>query len=403
MTQDMNCERFASLLDQFQQGNLEQDLEETAKEHLAACSRCRLLSALWEDSHRMHEEDEVPVSFRSSWQTAILDEEEETMQEIKTKTPKKIGKHLNRWLALAATLVLVVGGTYLAGQSRRQGPGGRSTSLMGSNTTYEAYDAGYGAPTTSRAAAQFEGAMDAQVEASASMKASEAPADLPAKIIRTLNLDLSTRDFEADRQRIEAAMKAAGAWSQSTNLGSQYGSDLRVLRMTLRVPSSQLDSLTNALRGVGRLVSYQENAEDVSERYADTQTRLRTQRSKMERLQALLAQALTMQDLITIESGIQETQYEIDRLEGSLKGLDNKVDYATLYLNLTELGPLQTSQDQAESLWQRVKSAVTAAFEGFLLLLSDLLVFLVVALPYVFALVILVLIIRHLIKRRKKS
>lgn len=59
-----------------------------------------------------------------------------------------------------------------------------------------------------------------------------------------------------------------------------------------------------------------DSAENISEQYYDTQSRLETAQIKLARLQELLKKAENMEDIITIESAISETEYEIERLSG---------------------------------------------------------------------------------------
>ena len=51
------------------------------------------------------------------------------------------------------------------------------------------------------------------------------------------------------------------------------------------------------------------SAENITEAYYDTDSRLKTAQIKLERLQNLLANADNMADIITIESAISETEY----------------------------------------------------------------------------------------------
>ena len=90
------------------------------------------------------------------------------------------------------------------------------------------------------------------------------------------------------------------------------------------------------------------NAEtdDVSESYYDTQARLETARIKLERLQTLLAKATSMDDIITIESAISETEWDIESLSGTLRHYDALVDYATINVELSEVYKL-SGQDEA--------------------------------------------------------
>ena len=52
--------------------------------------------------------------------------------------------------------------------------------------------------------------------------------------------------------------------------------------------SDRLDLIRHQMKGLGHLQSFNESSEDVSEQYFDTQSRLKTQQAKMERLTALM-------------------------------------------------------------------------------------------------------------------
>ncbi len=381
----MDCKHFESLLDGYLEGTLDESARLNAEEHLRTCPACRMRLKVAEDCRTLNEEDEVPVSFSEGYRERIM--KEETIP-VKKNFPK-----ITRWLAVAAALVFVAGGTFLAGQNRRNStpesakiPEGSyamedTASVRGLGNVYAPAPAN----DYSFSAAEKQAAGDEQVE----------------KIIRTVRVELSTRSFDGDYAMIRQALLTSGGRIQEANLYIGYG-NLRTAYMTLRVPVAKLDTLTASVKDVGRLVSFSETAEDVSEQYADTSMRLKTQQTKMERLQALLAKAESVEDLIAIENGISDTQYEIDRLTGLLLGMDSKVDYSTLNITLNELSAAETSQDKEETLLERIKNGIAAAWENFTYILSDLAVFLTVVLPYLAALTILILVIRFIIKRRKK-
>ena len=107
------------------------------------------------------------------------------------------------------------------------------------------------------------------------------------------------------------------------------------------------------LAQVGELchVTYQEqDSDNVSEAYYDTESRLITQQTKLERLQTLLAQAETMEDIITIESAISDTELEIEQLTGTLRQYDSLVDFSTVYITLQEVYQLSNVEEPATRL-----------------------------------------------------
>ncbi len=120
-------------------------------------------------------------------------------------------------------------------------------------------------------------------------------------------------------------------------------------------------SLTSA-RSVGTLchVTWQDDsAENISEQYYDTQSRLETAQIKLARLQELLKKAENMEDIITIESAISETEYEIERLSGTVRHYDALVDYATVTLELSEVYRLSGTEDAPKSFGEKLSNAFT--------------------------------------------
>lgn len=382
----MKCKELDTLLVQYRDGLLKQAEHELVKQHLEHCSACRVKLQILEDCQSLYEEDEVPASFSAGWRQSIVREEEKPMKQ----TPKII-----RWLAMAAAMFVLAGGTWLAGQQRRDNmvPSSTAQPYGGVSQLYSR------SKTTGN-----ESVMDAAPAAMgmAAELSMEESAEARVKIIRTARMELSTRTFEEDHKRILEQVSQLGGRVENTNLYNN-ASGLRTLYLTLRIPTARLDEMIAAAKGVGRLVSFSENAQDVSEQYADVAARLKTQQAKMERLQVLLSQAANVEDLIAIENSISDAQYLIDSLTGQLQGMDSRVDYATLDVSLNELSSLDASKDQEETLWQRIQSGAQAAWKGFVQILGDLAVFLAVALPYLVILAAAAVIIRFIVKRRKNS
>lgn len=379
----MKCNEIDALLDSAANGLLNAQEREAFDRHLAGCAACRFKFQALEDCRSLDDQDEVPALFSSSWRQRIKQEEAH---------PVKQFPRLARWLAVSAAVLVLAGGTWLAGENRRQANpdrGDMRQMAYGSVQPYESQTAA--APMMEAAPAD-----QAQVAGLSKERASA------VKIIRTARIELSTRTFDADHAAILQALNEAGGRVEETSLYNSQG-NLRVLRMTLRVPAGQLDQVIAKLRGVGKLSSFNESAQDVSEQYADTENRLKTQQIKMERLQALLARAESVEDLIAVEGSISETQYEIDRLTGEKQGMDSRVSDATLEVTLQELSPMETSQNQQEGLLSRIRYGMEAAFKGTLVVLGDLLVFLGIALPYLIALAVVILVIRLIVKRRNQK
>ena len=152
----------------------------------------------------------------------------------------------------------------------------------------------------------------------------ESGGGLPAgvKIIYTADVDLETKEFDQASQALEEAVKELGGWFESRSL--YQGGSYRRLSCTIRVPAEQFEPLLERAGEAAHMVSRDAYSEDVSEAYYDSEARLATQLTKLDRLQALLAQAATMEDIIELETAISDTELEIGRVCVQLASPDFK-------------------------------------------------------------------------------
>ena len=192
-----------------------------------------------------------------------------------------------------------------------------------------------------------------------------------AKMIYTARMEVETTGFDAADADLRTLVEVLGGYFEQAAV-HDYGSGYRSGDYKVRIPADQFQPF---LDQVGTLchVTYQEQtSENVSEAYYDAESRLATQRTKLERLQNLLAQAENMEDIITIESAISDTELEIERLTGTLRQYDALVDYATVYLSLQEVYQLSNVEEPATSFASRMGAAFASGWRGFVGALESL-------------------------------
>ena len=394
----MNCEQFSTLMQGYLEGTLDQQQYPMAKAHVEQCPHCQLRLQILKDCQSLDEDGEVPASFSSSWRQAMKQQEEHVMTEQdKTPKPRKT-RQLNRFIAIAASLVLVIGGAWMVGRQPARTP-------TSDYVDYEPYQSREAGKATALRSEPAPGMVPSAIEAdSFAMDAQPAAAPEPeqaqAKIIRTVSLRIATPNFDEDLEKLNLLLKEKGGYVEYSDISADAGTR-RYATFTLRVPKAQLDAYLAGAQGVGRTLSFSESQEDVSEQYLDTDTRLATQKAKMERLQALISKALLVDDILRIEREIADTQYQIDRLTGSLRGMDSKVDYSTVSLHLSEQRAAQESPTY--TLGQRIVNAMTDAWSAVQEFLEEALIGLVVIAPYIVVLAVIVFIVVRVIKRRRKK
>ena len=158
----------------------------------------------------------------------------------------------------------------------------------------------------------------------------------PQKLIRTADLSMETTTFDETAAALADLTDRLGGYFADSTSGER-GSSNRWANYTIRVPVNNFQSFLDQASQLCHETRHHISQQDISERYYDTAGRLKTQNIKLQRLQALLEKADKMEDIITIQSAISETEQEIDDLSGTLRHYDNQVDYATITLSLEEV------------------------------------------------------------------
>ena len=191
------------------------------------------------------------------------------------------------------------------------------------------------------------------------------------KMIYRANLELETTEFERARSDVAALTERLGGYLEDQS-SSNYGSGYRSASYTVRVPAEQFEPFLRQIGELCRVRWQSQSAEDVSERYYDTESRLETARIKLDRLQELLAKAQNMEDIITIESAISDVEYQIEALSGELRHYDALIGYATISVNLQEVYKVSEQEDAPLTFGGRIGSAFRAGLRAFAGHMEDL-------------------------------
>lgn len=232
-----------------------------------------------------------------------------------------------------------------------------------------------------------------------------------AKLIRRAELSIQTEQFDESREALNTLVASCGGYFENS---SEYGGSRRDVNASrrgeyvVRVPAEKYDQFLSQTGELGYVSSKNENSEDIGERYYDTEARLKTQRTKQERLLALLERAETMEDIIALESALSDVEYQIEQYSSQLNRYDALVAFATFTISLSEVGRVTQEVGETASLGQRMAAGFQASlrglsqgFQNFLIWLSYNL-FLVVVLAAV-AVAAVIIGKRELKKRRKQN
>ena len=102
----------------------------------------------------------------------------------------------------------------------------------------------------------------------------------------------------------------------------------------IKIPPKHFMTVLDEIKAIGDIESKSISEEDVTEEYYDIQARLRNKRKVRERLFDLLRKAYRVKEVLEVEREIERVGEEIERLEGRLRYLDSKTDYARIHITL---------------------------------------------------------------------
>lgn len=135
----------------------------------------------------------------------------------------------------------------------------------------------------------------------------------------------------------DVARGADQAVSIATGLGGLVAGDRRTIddsrssaQIILRVPADRFETAMDQLAELGVEKSRSANTEDVTEALIDLDARLATQRASVDRVRALLAEANTIGEIVSIESELTRREADLASLEQRKERLAGLVALSTI-------------------------------------------------------------------------
>lgn len=232
---------------------------------------------------------------------------------------------------------------------------------------------------------------------------SPAPQSENRKWIITTHISAETEDMDVLLSQLEEQIEAAEGYVEDQNIhnGSAYSGHRRYRSadLTVRVPADRVEAFVTKMEDISNIVSSSTNRVDVTLSYADVESRLNALRAEEARLLELMAQAENMSDLLEIEGRLTDVRYQLESAASQLKLYDNQVDYATIYLSISEVQEYTPVEEK--TVWQRIGEGFMDSLEGLWTILVELFVFVLAASPYLVVIAGIVVLIVFLAKKRR--
>ena len=225
---------------------------------------------------------------------------------------------------------------------------------------------------------------------------------MDVKMVYTANMDLQTLSFDKADADISALVEEMGGYFEQRSI-SNRSSGYRFAEYTVRVPAEKFNDFCSQMGTLCHLVYKNESADNITESYYDTQSRLVTAQTKLERLQELLRRAESMEDIITIESAISETEWTIENLTGTLRTYDSLVGYSTVYMSLSEVYELAGQGQAPVTFGDRLGESFLDGLKSIGRTAQNFAVWLAYSWFWLLVIVVIVIVVIRTIRRRKNG
>ena len=233
----------------------------------------------------------------------------------------------------------------------------------------------------------------------------QAVPDQERKVIQNAVMALAVRDVSQVMDDIITIGQNNQGYTVSSNLSR--GDDWVHGEVNLKVPSARLKSVMEEIAALGEIKDKNISTQDVSEEYYDSQARLTVLKKKEERLLALIDQAKTIEEIISVENELTRARSDIEVLQGRLNYLENATSYSSISVSLS-----QTTADKVEVpegiLGKAVQGFIDSA-NGVAGFLSGFFIYLIAFIPWAILIALIILGLRALkrkynwgFKRHKK-
>jgi hypothetical protein len=168
------------------------------------------------------------------------------------------------------------------------------------------------------------------------------------QIIKTGSMSLEVADIgKAISDSEEAISGLGGTVDSSSQAGT--GTDATAT-ITFKVPAAQWDAAVAALRGIGsKVLSVQTGTTDVTAQVIDLGARIDNLQKTEAALQAIMARATAVADVLAVETQLSSVEGQIEELQAEQKNLMNQAAMSTLTVSF-QLPPA-TVTTQATQDW----------------------------------------------------
>jgi hypothetical protein len=225
-------------------------------------------------------------------------------------------------------------------------------------------------------------------------------APVERQIIKTGEITLQVSNVANALGRVRAMALQLGGYVG----GSQAGTLEDAATLTLRIPAARFDDALAGLHGLdAKVVAEATRESDVSSQIVDLEARTANLEASEASYRALLERAQKVEDILAVQSRLDQVRGEIEQLKAQHKDISGQADLATLTVTLTPVAAPVQKQAETWDLGAQLSEAVATLVGIGQAVASALIVFVIVWLPVLLVLGIIALVLlRGVLEARRR-
>ncbi len=230
-----------------------------------------------------------------------------------------------------------------------------------------------------------------------------AAAESGRKLIKNVSLDVETKAFDTFIADLEKEVEGLGGYIEYSSVsGSSYLSEgnQRMAWYTARIPESKLETFISKVGDNGNITNISRDVRDITLEYVDVEGRISSLETELERLNELLLEASSIEDILAIEAKISDVRYELESYQSQMNSYKNQIDYSTVNINVMEVDVV--SAGIGDSAWEQIQSGFMNSLYGLGRGLSRFVIGLLSAIPYLAVIAVIVVIVVKVAHKRGK-
>ncbi|WP_405011224.1 DUF4349 domain-containing protein [Kitasatospora sp. NBC_01539] len=216
-------------------------------------------------------------------------------------------------------------------------------------------------------------------------------------------LEVKAADLDRVADAVRGVATGGGGFVGGESLNGGQGGPSSG-RIELKVPSARFQQAIEQLAGLGTVLSRSSQADDMTQQVVDTESRLKTQQASVDRVRALLADAKTLSEVVSLESELTRREADLESLKRQQQELAAQTSLSTITVELRR--PSVTAVEEEEKpdgLWTTVADAFRDGWRVLWAILRGLLIALAALSPFVLLLAPVAWLVRRSVLRRRRT